>query len=574
MIEVPRGALTADEIAEHAEFFSFGTNDLTQMTFGYSRDDAEGGFLLKYVEDGILPVNPFQTLDDAVAGLMKTAVDKGRATRPDLELGICGEHGGDPESIHKCERIGLDYVSCSPFRVPWRGWRPHRRSSRRPNATSNRRSRHLRGLRRGRRLTASSAGDAGRFRRLLLDTEPLRRDRDYRWLWSGQVVNGIGNQITRIALPYQVYVLTGSTLAIAALTLFQLVPILLFALGAGSLADAVDRRRLLMATQAGLAACSLILVVLALSGSPPVVALFAVAFLAAGLSAVDQPTRSSAIPRLVPAERLPSAIALNQLNFQMASIVGPAVGGILIATVGLAGAYGVDLVSFVASFIALLAIRPLPPIGVVTRPGLAAIREGLAYTRQRRAVLGSFVIDLNAMIFGMPTSLFPVLALDVFGTGPAGLGFLGAAPAVGAFLGAFLSGWVSIVRRAGRAVVIAVVIWGAAIAAFGLSTFSFALALVFLAIAGAADVLSAVFRSTIVQLETPDELRGRVTAIHIMAVTRGPPLRDIEAAAVAAAVGAQASVVSGGLLCIVGVAAVVRIFPELMRHETRLAKES
>jgi pyruvate,orthophosphate dikinase len=118
MIEVPRGALTADEIARHASFFSFGTNDLTQMTFGYSRDDAEGGFLLKYIEDGILPVNPFQTLDDAVAGLMKTAVDKGRATRPDLELGICGEHGGDPDSIHKCERIGLDYVSCSPFRVP------------------------------------------------------------------------------------------------------------------------------------------------------------------------------------------------------------------------------------------------------------------------------------------------------------------------------------------------------------------------------------------------------------------------------------------------------------------------
>jgi pyruvate,orthophosphate dikinase len=118
MIEVPRGALTADEIAKHAAFFSFGTNDLTQMTFGYSRDDAEGGFLLKYVEDGILPYNPFQTLDDAVAGLMKTAVDKGRSTRPDIELGICGEHGGDPASIHKCERIGLDYVSCSPFRVP------------------------------------------------------------------------------------------------------------------------------------------------------------------------------------------------------------------------------------------------------------------------------------------------------------------------------------------------------------------------------------------------------------------------------------------------------------------------
>ena len=295
---------------------------------------------------------------------------------------------------------------------------------------------------------------SGRVRRLLLDTAPLRRDRDYRWLWSGQVVNGIGNQITRIALPYQVYVLTGSTLAIAALALFQLVPILLFALGAGSLADVMDRRRLLMATQAGLAACSLALIILALTGGPPVAALFAVAFVAAGLSAVDQPTRSSAIPRLVPPERLPSAIALNQLNFQMASIVGPALGGILIATVGLAGAYTVDLVSFLASLVALMAIKPLPPLGAVTRPGLDAIREGLRFTRERRAILGSFVIDLNAMIFGMPTSLFPVLALDVFGTGPAGLGLLAAAPAAGAFVGALLSGWVSSVRRTGRAILV------------------------------------------------------------------------------------------------------------------------
>jgi MFS family permease len=239
---------------------------------------------------------------------------------------------------------------------------------------------------------------SGRVRRLLLDTTPLRRDRDYRWLWSGQVVNGIGNQITRIALPYQVWVLTGSTLAIAGLALFQLVPILLFALGAGSLADAVDRRRLLMATQAGLAICSATLVLLALTGGPPVPALFAVAFVAAGLSAVDQPTRSSAIPRLVPAERLPSAIALNQLNFQMASIVGPAVGGILIATVGLAGAYAVDLASFLASLAALAAIRPLPPLGAVTRPGLESIRAGLRFARQRRVILGSFVVDLNAMI--------------------------------------------------------------------------------------------------------------------------------------------------------------------------------
>ena len=407
---------------------------------------------------------------------------------------------------------------------------------------------------------------SGRLRRLFLDTAPLRRDRDYRWLWSGQVVNGIGNQITRIALPYQVYVLTGSTLAIAALALFQLVPILLFALGAGSLADAVDRRRLLMVTQAGLAACSLALILLALTGSPPIPALFAVAFIAAGLSAVDQPTRSSAIPRLVPPERLPSAIALNQLNFQMASIVGPAIGGILIATVGLAGAYAVDLVSFLASLVALVAIKPLPPLGAITRPGLAAIREGLRFTRERRAILGSFVVDLNAMIFGMPTSLFPVLALDVFGTGPAGLGLMAAAPAAGAFLGALFSGWVSSVRRTGRAILWSVVAWGLAITAFGLVTVSFPLALLFLALAGAADVFSAVFRSTLVQLETPDNLRGRVMSIHTLVVTSGPRLGDIEAAVVAALTTPQFAIVSGGIACVIGVGVVARRFPELRDH--------
>jgi MFS family permease len=406
----------------------------------------------------------------------------------------------------------------------------------------------------------------GRVRRLFVDTTPLRLDRDYRWLWSGQVVNGIGNQITRVALPYQVYVLTGSTLAIAALTLFQLVPILLFALGAGSLADAVDRRRLLLATQAGLAACSLALVLLAQSGSPPVLALFVVAFFAAGLSAVDQPARSSAIPRLVPSERLASAIALNQLNFQLASIVGPAVGGILIATVGLAGAYSVDLLSFIASFAALLAIKPLPPLGAVTRPGMAAIREGLAFTRRRRAILGTFVIDLNAMIFGMPTSLFPVLALDVFGTGPAGLGLMAAAPAAGAFVGALFSGGVRTVRRVGRAILASVVVWGLAITAFGLVTVSFPLALLCLAVAGAADVFSAVFRSTLVQLETPDELRGRVMSIHILVVTSGPRLGDIEAALVAALTTPQFAVVSGGVLCVLGVGVVARRIPELANH--------
>jgi MFS family permease len=418
-------------------------------------------------------------------------------------------------------------------------------------------------------MTDPADGRRRKLRRVLLDTAPLRLDRDYRWLWIGQAIGGIGNQITRIALPYQVYVLTGSTLAIAALTLFQLIPILVFSLGGGSVADFVDRRRLLLITQAGLLACSIGLAGLALVPAPPLIAIFAIAFVAAGLGSIDQPARSSSIARLVPAERLPSAIALNQLNFQTASVIGPAIGGALIASVGLSGAYLADVATFAASITSLLAISPLPPLAAAARPGLAAIREGLRFVLSRRVILSTFAIDLNAMIFGMPTALFPVLALDVFRVGPQGLGFLAAAPAAGAFLGALLSGWVASVQRTGRAVIVAVAIWGVAIALFGLTTFSFALALVFLAIAGAADVLSAVFRSTIVQLETPDSLRGRVTSIHILVVTSGPRVGDIEAATVASVIGPQLSVVSGGLLCIVGVVGVARLFPELAGHVTR-----
>ena len=405
-----------------------------------------------------------------------------------------------------------------------------------------------------------------RLQRVLLDPTPLRLDRDFRWLWTGQAINGVGSQITRLALPYQVYVLTNSTLAIAALTLFQLVPILVFSLGAGSIADAVDRRRMLRITQVGLMACSATLAILAFQPSVPLPLLFLVAFASAAFASLDQPARSSAIPRLVPRERLPAAIALGQLNFQIASVVGPTVAGILIATVGLPGAYLVDVASFAASLGALAAISPIPPLLGAARPGLAAIREGLRFALDRRVILSTYVIDLDAMVFGMPTSLFPVLALDVFHAGPQGLGLLAAAPSVGALLGALLSGWVSSVRRVGLAVIVAVAIWGVAITLFGLSEFSFLLALFFLAIAGAADVLSAVFRSTIVQLTTPDNLRGRISSIHILVVTSGPRIGDIEAAAVASVIGAQASVVSGGLLCLLGLVGVVRLFPELARH--------
>ncbi|HXI44773.1 MAG TPA: MFS transporter [Candidatus Acidoferrales bacterium] len=409
------------------------------------------------------------------------------------------------------------------------------------------------------------SGARQRLRRVVLDVSPLREYPAYRRLWMGQSINVIGSQVTRVALPYQVYVLTHSTLAIAGLTLVQLIPLLLFSLGGGSLADVVDRRRLLLVTQVALGLSSLALAIVSL-GQPPLWLLFAIGFVAAAFGSIDQPTRASSTPRLVPAHRLPAAIALNQLSFNAGSVIGPAIGGLILAGAGVSGAYLVDVVTYGVSIVAILGLPAIPPLVAGGRAGIAAIRESLSFVRGRRVILSTFAIDLNAMIFGMPTALFPALALDVFHAGPVGVGLLNAAPAAGAFIGVALSGLVTRLRQLGRGIIVAVVVWGAAIALFGLSTFSFPLALGFLAIAGAADVLSAVLRSTLVQLTTPDELRGRVSAIHILVVTSGPRIGDIEAAGVAAVMGAQLSAISGGLLCVLGVIGVARLFPELDRQ--------
>src|SRR5439155_11827816 len=250
-------------------------------------------------------------------------------------------------------------------------------------------------------------------------------------------------------------------------------------------------------------------------------------------------------------------------------IVGPAVAGLILARFGLTWAYGADVVSFAASFATVLAIRPLPPQREGASPGTSPwqeIKEGFAYLRGKRVLISTFLIDLDAMIFGMPRALFPVLALTVFGVGPRGLGFLYAAPAAGALLGAVTAGWVGRVKHQGRAVVWAVALWGAAITGFGLSGQLFGLALLFLAFAGAADVISAVFRGAILQLNVPDSLRGRLSAVHIMVVTGGPRVGDFEAGAVAALVSPWFSVVSGGVVCVAGVLVLARLFPELWRY--------
>ncbi|HYO43109.1 MAG TPA: MFS transporter [Candidatus Limnocylindrales bacterium] len=411
-----------------------------------------------------------------------------------------------------------------------------------------------------------------RFGSLIVDPAPLRLDRDFRLLWMGQAVSTVGRMITAIVLPYQVYVLTGDVLAVGALSLVQLVPILVFTLGGGAVADAVDRRKLLLATQVGLAIVTLGLALLALVPAPPIAGIFALAFLAAGLGSVDQPTRASAVPRLVPPERLQSAISLNQLVFNAGAVVGPAIGGVIVAAFDVSAAYLIDAVTYGAAIIALLRMRPIPPAPGAVRPSVAAVLEGLRFARRRRPVLGTFVVDLVAMVFGSPRSLFPAMALDVFRVGPVGLGLLSSAVALGAMLGALFTGWTTRVRRPGRVVLIAVAIWGLGIAGFGLFTFSFPLALLCLAIAAAADVVSAVLRSFMVQSLTPDALRGRVSSIHILVVTGGPRIGDAEAAAVAAIAGPVVSVVSGGILTVIGVGVLAVVMPEFAKVDMRRAE--
>jgi MFS family permease len=415
------------------------------------------------------------------------------------------------------------------------------------------------------------------IRGLAVDLSPLRDSPDFRKLWFGELLSFIGRQITVVALPFQVFVLTRSPFAVGLIGLAQLIPLIVFSIAGGAVADRVDRRTLILVTEAGMAGSTLLLLFGALKGHPALWYLYTATGINAGLSGINAPARSAAVPNLVGPERLPAALALNQILFNGSMIVGPAIAGVLLSRFGLVWTYSADAVSSGAAIGAALLLRPLPPnrgAAERTGSGWADIREGFAYLRGRKVLLATFLIDLDAMIFGMPRALFPVLALTVFHVGPTGLGLLYAAPAAGALIGALTTGWVGRVRRQGVAVIWAVALWGAAITAFGLSGRLFGLALAFLAVAGAADVISAVFRGTILQLSVPDALRGRLSAVHIMVVTGGPRLGDVEAGWVASLVSPWFSVISGGAVCVVGALLLAAVIPELGRYRAAVPPDS
>ena len=402
-------------------------------------------------------------------------------------------------------------------------------------------------------------------RALAIDLTPLRVSRDFRLLFAGQAVSFFGSMMTFVALPWQVYQLTKSSFAVGMLGVTEFVPILLMAFVGGALADAVDRRRMALITEALLAAGTVVLVINSLLPQPRVWLLFVCAALFAALNGLQRPSLDSLIPRIVPAELMPSAAALKSLSATVGMIGGPALGGLLVATVGPTAAYSIDFVTFAASLVALSLIRAVPPPVGADAPSLRSIFEGLRYARSRPELLGTYLIDINAMFFGMPMALFPAIAE---GFGGASVGLLYAAPAFGAMCVMLTSGWTRRVERHGLAVALAAGCWGLAIIAFGFAPTLWT-ALVCLALAGGADMVSGLFRSTIWNQTIPDHLRGRLAGIEMVSYTTGPMLGNAESGIVASLVGVRASVVSGGVLCVLGTGLLALALPAFIRYDGR-----
>ena len=408
-----------------------------------------------------------------------------------------------------------------------------------------------------------------RLPRIAADLTPLRASRDMRLLVAGTIVSGLGTQATLVALPYQIYVETRSAFMTGLLGAVEIVPLVSMSLFGGALADRHDRRRILLAVQGALVVTAGLLALLAFLGSPPIVALYVLGGLLAGFAAVQNVVRSAILPNLVAPALVNPAIALNFGLTQLTYVVGPGLGGLMIGLAGVGAAYTVQAVTCLAMVAAAAAMSPQPPIGrtgAEPQAVLRSIAEGLRFVRGNQALLGSFAIDLLAMTFGMPRALFAVLAVSVYGAGAEGTGLLYAAVAAGATVAALLTGWIAHARRLGRIVIWAVGVWGAAIALAGLAG-SIWIAAALLAVAGAADSVSAVCRSAINQNVTPDHLRGRMSSVFMLVVASGPRLGDVEAGSVAALGGARFSVVSGGVACLAGVALFVVLFPALARYD-------
>jgi MFS family permease len=415
-------------------------------------------------------------------------------------------------------------------------------------------------------MTASKTPTPKRWLKLAaMDITPLRRHRDFRLLFIGRMVSFFGTMLTVVAFPYQVYQLTHSLVMVGALGLLEFAAILAFAFLGGALADAQDRRSMVLAAEAALLGCSLLLALNA-ALRPQVWLLFVVSAAWGLLDALQRPSLDAMLPRLVERDELPAAAALGNLRGTLGQILGLALGGALVAVVGLTGTYLVDAATYVVGLTCLWMMRAVPPPSDAERPSLRRVAEGLKYARSRPELIGTYLVDIVAMFFGMPTALFPAIAQGL--GGPKVLGLLYAAPAAGSLIFSATSGWTGRVHRHGMGVIVAAIVWGMGIIGFGFAP-GLGWALVFLAVAGGADMMSGLFRQVIWNQTIPDSLRGRLASIEMLSYTSGPALGNFEAGAVASLFSIRVSIVSGGVLCVIGCGLAALLLPAFRVYDGR-----
>ncbi|WP_310376671.1 MFS transporter [Catenuloplanes atrovinosus] len=399
-----------------------------------------------------------------------------------------------------------------------------------------------------------------------MDLSPLRISRDFRLIFTGSTISGLGSYISLITIPYQVAQLTDDPLMVGLLGVAELVPLIFMSFVGGALADYLDRRRLVLFSEAALAVLALVLLVNSLLADAQLWVLFVVAGLAAAFEGVQRPALEGTIPRVVPLEKLPAAIALNSLSAQVRQLAGPGLAGVLMATVDLHWVYAFDLLTFVVSLYCLYLVKAVPPPPAAERPSIRSVVTGVRYARSRPELLGTYLVDINAMFFAMPSALYPFMADDL--GGPEVLGLLYAAPAIGSMLASLTSSWTGRIHRHGLMVVLAAGAWGVGIIGAGLAD-SLWLVVACLAFAGAADMISGVFRMTIWGQTIPDHLRGRLAGIEMISYSVGPLLGGTRAGLVARFTGVSGSIVTGGVLCVLGTIALAAALPSFLRYDGR-----
>lgn len=404
------------------------------------------------------------------------------------------------------------------------------------------------------------------LKKISMDVSPLRKYPDFRRLWSAGLISYFGSMITYVAIPFQIKELTNSYIAVGLVGAIELVPLIVFGLYGGVLADRVDRRKMILFTEIALALMTLSLFINSQQSNPSLVWIYIVAGCFAALDGLQRPSADAILPRLVGHEDLPSASALMSLRWQFGVITGPALAGILLATSGTGPAYLVDVCTFILSIVIILRVKSVKPTASNPAPTFSAMVEGIKYATSRKDLLGTYLVDLAAMFFAMPNALFPFWADEIDATWA--LGFFYAAGTIGSVIVTLTSGWIKNYHFHGRAVYLAALGWGVAITLAG-TTDSLFLIFIFLALAGASDMVSALFRGAIWNQSIPDELRGRLAGIELLSYSVGPLGGQMRAGTFAAVTNLRTSVISGGLLCIGFVSIAAAAMPKFRKYDAR-----